>query len=304
MGFGPSKVSYAHHDSLWLWDFERRRNCFSLSCTVILSRLSWWLYGIPFMVFLDIFPSPGDKMELLYRLWNPEKLVAMNHSSIFLVTSWSISKTTISNSLKVSQFAPPFWMRDVSSIKGGFPRPYETPISKDVSRTVKPSFPAKSPIFKAWAVMGLINLAGLTAESVYPLAAVVLFGGKGFPLKVAITIIFCGVRVLKSSGFDIDIRFGNCVAPREWIKVSIHFFYRSVDFKNSWWPSSLGLQVGSFIPSFTWLKNIPEAEGLDHPPKGPAQTLGKAWHSWFPRVGKSSPKISNSNCDYWWKNSS
>ena len=63
--------------------------------------------------------------------------------------------------------------------------------------------------------MGLINLSGLTAESVYPLAAVVFFGGEGVPIESSNHHHFCGVWVLKSSGFDIDIRFGNCVAPRE-----------------------------------------------------------------------------------------
>lgn len=76
------------------------------------------------------------------------------------------------------------------------------------------TFPAKSPICKALAVMGFINLAiTVTHESVYPwtLLCCLSFGWERGSIEVAMHRFFV---VLKPSGFDIDIRFGNCVVPQ------------------------------------------------------------------------------------------
>lgn len=77
-GFCLLKVSYAHHDSPSLWDFNSRRNCFSqyyynISQYLILSKLS-------FYCVLDIETHrSGDKMQD-FLILGPRK-ISFNYST-------------------------------------------------------------------------------------------------------------------------------------------------------------------------------------------------------------------------------
>ncbi len=165
-----------------------------------------------------MWPSPGDKMEL--QTLEPRKIGC--HEPLKYFSTYKLKhfqKNHFQLPESVCPFAPPFLDAGCQFkrvdfqglMKLRFPRMFQGQSNLPSQQSHR-----SSRLEQWWA--------WLTWRVFYrwiclPLGCCCFFGGEGVPIESSNHHHFCGVRVLKSSGFDIDIRFGNCVAPREWIKV-------------------------------------------------------------------------------------